>query len=351
MPKFCWKIRWWPGRGFTLIELLVVIAIIAILVGLLLPAVQKVREAANRMKCQNNLKQFGLACHNYHDVNQITPPGGRFSYIQGDFESTWNVDWNADKGSWLVYTLPYMEQDTLYRRIPDLSYYNPNNLSDPGNNSILGAVALGALPHKLPYGRCPSDDYNIDDPWVSNYMASTGPQCLSSICGYYPFNVYCDKPEWGYTVSPVDGNTNNAQNLRGMFNRLGCKITMAMVTDGLSNTIMLGEAVPKWNGFLTVHYFEGNPALFGGWAAADGGNNIASTIVPMNYPTPSTNYCSPVETYFNNWNTTFSFKSNHAAGADFCFADGSVHYLNQSIDARTYNLLGCRNDGQAVSLP
>src|SRR5947209_2754794 len=113
MPRFRWKVRWWPGRGFTLIELLVVIAIIAVLIGLLLPAVQKVREAANRLKCSNNLKQFGLACHSYHDVNQFFPPGGRFSYIQGDFEATWNMDWNADKGSWLVYTLPYMEQDNL----------------------------------------------------------------------------------------------------------------------------------------------------------------------------------------------------------------------------------------------
>src|SRR5712691_9272019 len=138
MPRFHLKWRWWSGRAFTLIELLVVIAIIAVLVGLLLPAVQKVREAANRMKCSNNLKQFGLACHSYHDVNLLFPPGGRFMSIQGDFETTWNMDWNSDKGSWLVYTLPYMEQDNLYKQLPDLNFYNPNNLSDPGNNSILG---------------------------------------------------------------------------------------------------------------------------------------------------------------------------------------------------------------------
>jgi prepilin-type processing-associated H-X9-DG protein len=244
-----------------------------------------------------------------------------------------------------------MEQDNLYKNMPDLNYYNRTNATDPGNNSVLRAVALGVLPAKLPYGRCPSDDYNPADPWVSNYVASTGPQCLSSWCDYLPFNVYCDKPEWGYIASPVDGNTPVAAHIRGMFNRMGAKINMASVTDGLSNTLMLGEAIPKWNGFLTEHYQEGNPALYGGWAAADGGNNIASTIVPINYPTASTVHCDPKETFYNNWNTTFSFKSNHTGGTNFVFADGSVHFISQTIDTRTYNLLGCRNDGQVVSLP
>src|SRR2546423_4253363 len=102
-------------QGFTLIELLVVIAIIAVLIGLLLPAVQKVREAANRMKCQNNLKQLGLAMHSYHDVNNIFPPGGRIVTNKPGGVDDSNNWWDADKGSWLVYTLPYMEQDNLFK--------------------------------------------------------------------------------------------------------------------------------------------------------------------------------------------------------------------------------------------
>src|SRR6516165_3903805 len=109
MPTIHRRPRWLSGRAFTLIELLVVITIIAVLIGLLLPAVQKVREAASRMKCANNLKQLGLACHMYLDTYKFFPPGAKV-LPPGD--------WNGDKGSWLMLTLPYMEQDALYKQIP-----------------------------------------------------------------------------------------------------------------------------------------------------------------------------------------------------------------------------------------
>src|SRR5438270_10684488 len=117
MPRVHKRGLGWSAQAFTLIELLVVIAIIAVLVGLLLPAVQKVREAANRMKCSNNLKQLGLACHMYHDTYKIFPPGAK---------TIPTGNWDGDKGSWLVLTLPYMEQDTLFRQIPkpDEPLYN-----------------------------------------------------------------------------------------------------------------------------------------------------------------------------------------------------------------------------------
>ena len=123
--------------GFTLIELLVVIAIIAVLVGLLLPAVQKVREAANRMKCSNNLKQLGLACHMYHDTYKIFPPGAK---------TIPTGNWDGDKGSWLVYTLPYVEQDPLFKSIPDFNVPDANSIpvpKDDADRSMDAAQCIG----------------------------------------------------------------------------------------------------------------------------------------------------------------------------------------------------------------
>ena len=264
MPKHYFRPRWWPGRGFTLIELLVVIAIIAVLVGLLLPAVQKVREAANRMKCQNNLKQIGLAMHNYHDTFQQFPPGGWLGDRYGN-------DWSDDRGSWIVFTLPFMEQDNLYKSIPNLridpdAHSAGNGLPDNRPLAQIDPICQdwnanfanpadqcpgvvgGMLPVKLPYGRCPSDDWDIDNPQYVSYCASMGPQCAGGPCGYDPFEIYCDPSNnglgnWGYVASDWHGNTFDPSHVRGMFNRLGVKLNMASVTDGLSNTLMVGEVL------------------------------------------------------------------------------------------------------------
>jgi prepilin-type N-terminal cleavage/methylation domain-containing protein/prepilin-type processing-associated H-X9-DG protein len=346
MPKFSLKSRWWAGRAFTLIELLVVIAIIAVLIGLLLPAVQKVREAANRMKCTNNLKQFGIACHSYHDVNGLFPPGGKILTTKDPNDP--NNWWSADKGSWLVYTLPYMEQDNLFKQIPDLYVPYPPDVP----SSIDKAPVVRRT--KLPYGRCPSDDFNPDSTG-SNYIGCTGPQCSTGSCGYDPWQDYCQPITkklapiggWGYDYSPDHGNTMNPEQVRGMFNRVGAKINMAAVRDGTSNTLMIGESL-IWQ---HDHLWQQN------WATFNSGNNIGTTIIPINVvsdyhdPANPPDRCKIPERNFQNWSVSFGFKSRHSGGANFVFVDGSVHFLMQTIDHRVYQLLGCRNDGQPVALP
>jgi prepilin-type N-terminal cleavage/methylation domain-containing protein/prepilin-type processing-associated H-X9-DG protein len=347
-------------RGFTLVELLVVIAIIGILIALLLPAVQSAREAARRSQCQNSLKQLALGCLNYESSRNFYPRGNN-NVAGKPFPESGNT-------SWLFVALGFLEQGGLYDQVVQ-------------TGSLTNAVTQGILPAKHPLTRCPSDNYVavIPDPLnnlrICNYIGSTGPQCNNPPSGCpAPFQIHCNGQTGsgsivppalsppthpGYGPSHSWSSTNLLQDVRGMFARGTVTIRNSDVLDGTSNTLFLGETLPE---FCENQIFNGNGP---GWA---GGSNYISqgqTIQPINWKIdrhsatafvscgcdPATNPSGDKARCIMNWHVTWGFKSNHPGGSQFALVDGSVRFLNETISMRTYQYLGCRHDGQPVTLP
>jgi prepilin-type N-terminal cleavage/methylation domain-containing protein/prepilin-type processing-associated H-X9-DG protein len=346
-----------PRQAFTLIEVLVVIGIIALLCALLVPAVQKVRDAAARAQCQNNLKQIALACHNYHD-NHRKFPASKYASFTGDAR----IDCHYLQGSWLVHILPYMDNDTLYTQLmPFIGYANYADPLDPANNAIQAAIDANVLPRKYPNGRCPSDPFEPDAA-VCNYVGSMGPQCLASVQNARnpsgPYHVHCNgasfSPALRYDVSPSMGSGFDQSQLRGVFDRRSEKITMTFIEDGLSNTLFIGETLAGEQGYYFEWRSQNLNFEFGGmfrvknWAKIEGGNSHCSTIVPINLYTPCQNMpvTWPPSQACDDPELSFGFKSNHGSGTNFAKCDGSVHFVSQFIEHRTYQAMGCRNDGE-----
>ena len=342
--------------GFTLIELLVVIAIIAILIGLLLPAVQKVREAAARISCENNLHQLALACNTYHDGNGALPYGRKYD--------------NWDTYTWSELVLPYVEQSNV-----QAGYIY---LSDPGWREVYlgsnGPIGNNAQQRQsrhtvIPTFLCPADigpntneigttDYGMVR---GNYRACTG---SGDMYGNAPKGDTSGGP-WGvgvFGVVPFQTTDPTGK----IFTRTGPKtagVTLTGIADGTSSTVLLGEALSPqtsagWGGPI-------GSILYGNM----GGGLFTTTITPNSSspdrpigPCPRDNgissYHDPCLSLGGNaWWTQSAVgayvgaRSRHTGGVNVAMADGSVRFVSNSIDLATWRALGTRAGGEAVSLP
>jgi len=250
-------VRFLKRRGFTLIELLVVIAIIAVLIGLLLPAVQKVREAANRMSCQNNLKQIALASHNYHDSYQTLPPGAFQNFpIASAFAG--GFSWNWPHVGSLAFILPYVEQDNLYKLLAanptaaqkaagKTSLFDLSFTGGAGNPSWWNEAPLWTLAQtKIKNFICPSDDPYLSTTgvFITMYCDAT---TLTLTGGYYPAPSSDPLGRTNYTgcAGSIGGGSNTfyAQYVGLLTNRSKVTLGQSSARDGTANTILFGESL------------------------------------------------------------------------------------------------------------
>jgi prepilin-type N-terminal cleavage/methylation domain-containing protein/prepilin-type processing-associated H-X9-DG protein len=296
-----------PLHAFTLVELLVVIAIIAILVALLLPAIQAAREAARRSSCSNNLRQIGVALHDFEGNHKRLPAGAVWSNA------------GINRGSALVFLLPFLEELSLY----DAYDFKQANVDD----TMLSGSLVGS--REISVYRCPSDNYEpvYDGLVPHSYAASRGPTEV-----YDNPACSCTHPWQSYAKSPLD----DRRNFAGPFTRVGVEVGLKKVTDGLSSTIFFGEVRPACSEHAQL-----------GWATTNNGNGYCTTIIPINYDSCDPLAADPCRRPCN-WNTEVGFKSAHVGGAQFLFGDGSVRFLDETIDHQTYQYLGGKSDGQIV---
>jgi prepilin-type N-terminal cleavage/methylation domain-containing protein/prepilin-type processing-associated H-X9-DG protein len=371
-------------RGFTLVELLVVIAIIGILVALLLPAVQKVRAAADRAKCSSNLKQVSLGLLNYHDSNAMFPPGCYIPWAQDGFHDTQDITLPFGP-NWAVYLLPFIEQNDLFTSINILAYPGNNQPADVTNyptydrtwRALRGAVVKTYL--------CPAD---VNNGLANAYNDPSGVDCPAET-GWARGNyaVTCGFTDSDHTTNDSNALTNNPFDGQGgdgnvpgypppgpplskgpifYFSTTGYGSRLAEIKDGTSNTIMVNE--------VRAGVSPLDPR--GTWALGHPGCSL--TEAGRNYnPTPNNTLDSPDgQTYGDELQNCYKFwyyglgaqqgmgcfpntsgdqmnsamaRSMHNAGVNAAFADGSVHFVKNTIDQFTWCVLQSKNDGQIFS--
>jgi prepilin-type N-terminal cleavage/methylation domain-containing protein/prepilin-type processing-associated H-X9-DG protein len=318
-----------PRRGFTLIEILVVIAIIAILIGLLLPAVQKVREAANRMVCTNNLKQIALAAHNYHDAHEKFPAGGRVPVFVGDRPT-------GGTNLWLE-LLPYIEQDNLYKQWDD---------KDNSKNVVGGMNATTA--HVIQLLICPSD--SLPQTVVKHSAPVTPTWCF----GFYGMSSYGGNAGTR-SLPPGAAPAFPGISRDGIF-WIDSHVCLTDISnaDGTATTFLFGERYHRDPNFdlLQPVVLPGIAPMAqqGKWGFVAGppgimGNVTLHSAAPINYRMPPDGDDLALLT------RAAAFGSGHPGGANFAFADGHVSFVRDSMPLATLRALSTRDGGEPVTLP
>jgi prepilin-type N-terminal cleavage/methylation domain-containing protein/prepilin-type processing-associated H-X9-DG protein len=339
-------------RAFTLIELLVVIAIIAILIGLLLPAVQKVREAAARMKCSNNMKQIALACHNYHDQSGVFPPSVQIINPNKNAGQNDNLSAYRSIGfgpNWAVFILPFVEQGPLYNQYQaDILAFTTSNGTNQNWRGLRG--------NKVPTYLCPSD---------------TGQDILFSLQGGgWARGNYAANGGAGWICASVNSiGTTDAGVFRGGVFSINGGTKLTDIADGTSNTVFINEIRVGLN----------DKDRRGVWAMGLGGSSLTGALGYGDCGTPNdaNEYSDDIEdcnqirqamgvgnsglaklkmgcsndNLPNNWpNWQAGARSQHSGGVNAALGDGSVRFVRDTISVTAWHFNNGRADGQIVNL-
>jgi prepilin-type N-terminal cleavage/methylation domain-containing protein len=310
-------------RGFTLIELLVVIAIIAVLIALLLPAVQAAREAARRAQCVNNLKQLGIALHNYANVVGAFPT----SFWRNTIDQNQTVANGTNRHSWYAMILPYIEQNNVY---------NAMNFSVGVGGPINATAAMTPIAMLM----CPSDPSptfsqipRVDQGVGVNF--NSGPKL--SYAGNFGDNHNDDPNWWLFPNLPFSrGNGYGENNTEtGIMCRSGGTVAFRDVTDGLSNTFAAGEVLFETNDWWT-------------WPNPNG--STCGTSCPICYMAVTQHNGNSASAFdSNNWRVGFGFRSMHPGIVNFLMCDGSTRGIKCSTSRVVYRALSTRNLGEIIS--
>jgi len=378
-------------RGFTLIELLVVIAIIAVLVALLLPAVQQAREAARRTQCKNNLKQFGIALHSYHEALKVFPPAQIYDAVVDN-----NTCGNAcapcgssgsatpyGRAPWTVSILPYMDQSNVYNLFNFSTGFagrqDQQNAPGTGNYAIQFGPNSSTSPAPIPSPpifRCPSNPYALSDTYINSYnacMGGGGPAWKTdpntgqpAVDGTIPQNAPSDNQPYsnnpmmpcynsspGQTLPYIGVNTNFRPEWNNGVMHMNSSVSVAGIQDGTSNQVLVGETMfcvliqnypGAWATWCSaIRPSGGLPVLFNTSAILCGMNQplIEYTMTIARQRGGAANGHSMIQEGYSSW---------HAGGGHVLFADGSVRFFTDSMDLLTQQKFGSRRDGNVATL-